>query len=62
MNEQKGQQEYLVETEDGFLIRVPADKFESWNKEQEERGSAPLNKAEQRLKDKLLREIYGPKK
>ena len=50
-----------METEDGFLVRVPESKVESWTRAQKERGSAPLNRAEQQLKDKLVRQIYGSK-
>lgn len=54
-----GQSSYLMETEDGFLTRVPEDKVESWQKADH---SAPLNRAEQRLKDRILDELYGSKK
>lgn len=51
----------LVETEDGTLISVPADKLDDWAKAQVE-GPRPLNKAEQRLRDRIVQEIYGSKK
>ncbi len=55
---QNGRTVYLAEAEDGFLTRVPEEKLESWQ-EAQGRPAAPLNKAEQRLKDKILRRIYG---
>lgn len=50
---------YLVEAENGMLYRVPEDKLESWEKADH---SAPLNKAERQLVDRLLREIYSSRK
>ena len=56
------QETYLVETEDGYAVRVPADRMESWQKAQEEHGSDPLTPFEQRLKERLLARVYGQKK
>ena len=42
-----------------MLCRVPEDKLASWEKADH---NAPLNKAERRLVDKLLREIYSSKR
>lgn len=56
---QQGKTRYLMETDDGFLVRVPEDKMESWQKADH---SAPLTPAEQRLKDRILDELYGSKK
>lgn len=56
---QQGKTRYLMETDDGFLVSVPADKVESWQKADH---SAPLTSAEQRLKDRILDELYGSKK
>ena len=50
---------YLIETEDGSLVRVPEDKLEAWEKADHK---APLSKAEQQFKDRILRELYGSKK
>ena len=56
---QQGKTRYLMETDGGFLVRVPEDKVESWQKADH---SAPLTPAEQRLKDRILDELYGSKK
>lgn len=50
------QTRFLMESEDGSLTSVPQDKLEAWDKADH---SAPLNKAEQYLKDRLLAEIFG---
>jgi hypothetical protein len=55
-------QTYLIEDGDGFLMRVPEDRLEAWKAAQRERGDAPLSRSEQRLKDRILREIYGQKR
>ena len=49
---------YLMEDKDGFLVRVPESKLESWQQAQRE-PSSPLNKTEQRLVDKIVESIYG---
>ena len=59
--QRNGAQSYLVEMEDGTLVNVPADKLDSWSRAQAE-GPRPLNKAEQRLRDRIVQEIYGSKK
>lgn len=61
--EQQPQQEeiYLMEDEDGFMVRVPASKLESWKKAQQE-PPRPLNKAEQQVRDMILQRIFGDKK
>ncbi len=51
---------YLVETEDGFLVSVPADRLESWQQAQKEQSPA-LTREEQQLKDKIVSMVYGPK-
>lgn len=56
--EARGKRTYLAETEDGFLARVPEDKLGSWQEEQAG-PAAPLNRAEQQLKDKIMQRIYG---
>ena len=47
---------YLSEADDGMLVRVPESKADAWAAADH---SAPLNKAEQRLKDRILQEIYS---
>ena len=49
---------YLMETSDGFLVRVPESKLEAWEKAQKE-AEAPLTPSEQRVKDKILSMLYG---
>ena len=61
--EQQPQQEevYLMEDRDGFMVRVPASKLESWKKAQKE-PRRPLNKAEQQVQEMILQRIFGDKK
>ena len=61
--EQKPEQEeiYLMEDRDGFMVRVPASKLESWKAAQQQ-PSRPLNKAEQQVRDVILQRIFGDKK
>lgn len=61
--EQQPQQEeiYLMEDRDGFMVRVPASKLESWQKAQQE-PPRPLNKAEQQVQEMILQRIFGDKK
>ena len=60
MDSKKQSQEmaYLMETSDGFLVRVPESKLEAWEQAQKE-AEAPLTPSEQRVKDKILSIIYG---
>lgn len=51
----------LVETEDGTLISVPEDKLDDWEAAQKSEPR-PLNKAEQRLRDRIVQEIYDSRK
>lgn len=61
--EQQPQQEevYLMEDRDGFMVRVPASKLESWKKAQQE-PRRHLNKAEQQVQEMILQRIFGDKK
>lgn len=56
---QQQEQTLLVEDKDGFTVRVPASKLNSWQKAQQEHR--PLNKAEQQLCDMIVRRIFGDK-
>ncbi len=56
--EQSRETAYLMETSDGFLVRVPESKLEAWKQAQKE-AEAPLTPTEQRVKDKILSMIYG---
>lgn len=49
---------YLVETEDGFQVSVPASKLEAWKKAQSA-PPAPLTPAEERVKRRILEYLYG---
>lgn len=60
-NGSNGETRYQMETEDGFLVSVPESKLESWLEAQAE-SPRPLNKAEQRLRDRIVQEIYGSRK
>ena len=59
MQNEKNQNHDLIETEDGSLVRVPEDKLEAWG---EADHKAPLSKAEQQFKDRILRELYSSKR
>ena len=52
---------YLIEMEDGYLVRVPEDRLESWEKAQREHGNDPLTPEEQQLVERLWQRVYGPK-
>lgn len=58
MDSMKDGSRVLVEASDGTLISVPADKLDDWTEAQDEEPR-PLNKAEQRLRDRIVRKIYG---
>lgn len=59
--QQPRETQYLMEDKDGFLVRVPESKLESWQQAQREQPR-PLNRAEQQLVDKIVESIYGPQK
>lgn len=56
--EQRQGNSYLVEMEDGFLVRVPEEKMEAWQKADHK---APLTPAEERAIEMILDSLYGPK-
>ena len=58
MDSRKDSSRVLAETSDGTLISVPADKLNDWAEAQDEEPR-PLTKAEQRLRDRIVRKIYG---
>lgn len=60
-NGSNGETRYQMETEDGWMVSVPEDKLDDWEKAQAE-SPRPLNKAEQRLRDRIVQEIYGSRK
>ena len=59
--QQSRETQYLMEDKDGFLVRVPESKLESWQQAQRE-PSGPLNRAERQLVGKIVESIYGPQK
>lgn len=56
----EGEKVYLLEDRDGFLVRVPESKLDSWKKAQA-RFDAPLNSSERRVVDAIVERIYGKK-
>ena len=60
-NGSNGETRYQMETEDGWMVSVPADKLDDWEAAQKSEPR-PLNKAEQRLRDRIVQEIYGSRK
>lgn len=59
--EQRSQRDgsYLMEMEDGFLVRVPEEKLEAWQRADHK---APLTPAEERAIEAILDSLYGPKR
>lgn len=56
---------YYMEAANGMTVRVPESKLEAWQAEQERIRSDPkaseLTEQEKQFKERILREIYGPK-
>lgn len=59
MEQRKQGNRYLVEMEDGFLVRVPEEKMEAWQRADHK---APLTPEEQRFKERLLASLYSSKR
>lgn len=54
---------FLMEAQNGMLVRVPQSKLESWQAAQEAGvPDEPLSQAEQRLIDSLVQRTFGSKK
>jgi len=53
---------FMMEDEDGFLIRVPADKIESWQRARAGQSNGPSNAQRQYVTDRILQKIYGSKR
>lgn len=49
---------YMMETRDGFTVRVPESKAADWQ-EAQSKPAAPLNRAELQLKGKIMQRLYG---
>ena len=60
MSAEKEDAVFFVEDDDGFVVRVPESKLTSWGAAQQNKG-APLNKAEEELRRRLVESIYGRK-
>ncbi|MCL1819399.1 MAG: restriction endonuclease [Oscillospiraceae bacterium] len=59
-NKEHSQETYLmIETDDGFTVRVPESKLDSWIEAQDKLKNTPLNEAEQRLIDKAIKKLFG---
>ena len=48
---------YLMEAEDGMLVRVPESKLETWQQSQSE--DRPLTEQERLLKERIVSMLYG---
>lgn len=59
MERSRQDKRYLMEDEDGFLISVPEDKLDSREQARRERAGAPLSKAEQQLRDRIVQMVFG---
>ena len=53
---------FLMEAQNGMLVRVPQSKLESWQVAQNSAAASGLTAAEQRLRDRIMRDLYGSKK
>ena len=57
------EQVFLMEAQNGMLVRVPQSKLESWQAAQEDGVTdKPLSQAERRLIDSLVQRTFGSKK
>ena len=52
---------YLVETEDGMLVDVPADKLDEWSAMQGQEADPQLKEMEDKLLEQFLEMLYGNK-
>ena len=53
---------YYMEAQNGMLVRVPQSKLESWQAAQSSAAAPTLTAAEQRLRDRIMQDLYGSKK
>lgn len=53
---------FLMEAPNGMLVRVPQSKLESWQAAQNSAAAPGLTAAEQRLRDRIMQDLYGSKK
>lgn len=52
---------YYMEAANGMIVRVPESKLDTWQKAQEGQGQQLTEEQKRMIKDKIIREIYGPK-
>ena len=52
---------YYMESANGMIVRVPEGKLDTWQKAQEGQGQQLTGEQKRMIKDKIIREIYGPK-
>ena len=50
---------FLIEMEDGFLVRVPEEKMEAWQRADHR---VPLTPEDQRFKERLLASLYSSRR
>ena len=53
---------FLMEAQNGMLVRVPQSKLESWQAAQNSGAAPGLTEVEQRLRDRIMQDLYGSKK
>ena len=53
---------FLMEAQNGMLVRVPQSKLESWQATQSSAAAPGLTAAEQRLRDRIMQDLYGSKR
>lgn len=52
---------YWMESANGMTVRVPESKLDTWQKAQEGQEQQLTEEQKRMIKDKIIREIYGPK-
>ena len=53
---------FLMEAQNGMLVRVPQSKLESWQAAQNSAAVPGLTAAERRLRDRIMQDLYGSEK
>lgn len=54
-----GGERYLIETEDGTLTPVSAERLNAWAEQRSRAGEPSLNSGEERMLDRLLSNGFG---
>ena len=60
--QQAQEQVYYLEAANGLTVRVPESKLGSWQAAQSSAAEPTLTEAEQRLRDRIMQDLYGSKK